>query len=84
MNADMENIEAQHWICMEWRCVVFIWWNKFMNADMNLRRGSTEGSCKVTLRMQKSRVMIFVRFTGQRARIRDTGTRREVGGTADR
>ena len=22
---DMENIEAQHWICMKWRCLVFIW-----------------------------------------------------------
>ena len=27
MNVDMENIEAQHWICIEWRCVVFIWCN---------------------------------------------------------
>ena len=83
MNADMENIEAQHWICMEWRCVVFIWWNKFMNADMNLRRGSTEGSCKVTLGMQRSCLMNFVRFT-VRAGVRDMSTRREVGGTTDR
>ena len=54
-----------------------------MNADMNSRRLSTEGSCKVTLGMQRSCVMNFVRFT-VRASIRDMSTRREAGGTTDR